>query len=301
MTKSRLGRSAAPVVTAHTLDGACPEARESDINSALVNTPEPDGVGRCQDAVVEIVQLRERLGASLVGAATPLAAADRLCEACVDLLNVDGASISMIKDGESRGTFGSSGQLSRTLDELQFTYGQGPCLDAVKLNRPVSAEDLDGAGEDRWPALAEAVLSHGIRAIYALPVKVASTPIGALDLYRHRRGPLDGSDLTGGLWAAGLASLPLLDLMTADVDWQSAADGDDGFEQLASLERVEVYQATGMIIAALNVTAADAVALLRAHAVAHDLTASDAAYRILDGRIVLSDGALRSADGGRDQ
>lgn len=27
-----------------------------------------------------------------------------------------------------RGTFGSSGQLSRTLDELQFTYGQGPCL-----------------------------------------------------------------------------------------------------------------------------------------------------------------------------
>lgn len=168
---------------------------------------------------VEISQLRERLGEAVTGAESPLAAADRLCEACVDLLDVDGASISLIKDGATQGTFGSSGELSRTLDELQFTYGQGPCMDAVHTNLPVSAGDLDGPGEDRWPALAQAVLSHGIRAMYALPVTVASTPIGALDLYRHRRGPLEGRALTGGLWAAGLASLPLLDLMNGDTDW----------------------------------------------------------------------------------
>ena len=246
-------------------------------------------------------RLRQGLGSALVGAESPLAAADRLCEACVDLLDVDGASISLIRDGATQGTFGSSGELSRTLDELQFTYGQGPCLDAVTTNRPVSAEDLDGPGEDRWPALSQAVLAHGIRALYALPVSVASTPIGALDLYRLRSGPLDGAALTGGLWAAGLASLPLLDLMNADLDWQSAGAGHDGFEQLASLERVEVYQATGMIVAAFDVNAADAVALLRGHAVAHDLTASEAAYRVLDRRILLADGELRPADGGRQR
>lgn len=247
---------------------------------------------------VELSELRERLGDSLVGAATPLAAADRLCQACVALLDVDGAAISMIRQGATRGTFGSSGELSRALDELQFTYGQGPCLDAVQKNWPVTADDLDATGEDRWPALAEAVLARGIRAMYALPVTVASTPIGALDLYRRRSGPLDGPALTGGLWAAGLASLPLLDLMNGDTDWAAAGDGADGFEQLASLERVEVYQATGMIVAAFGISAGDAVARLRAHAVSHGLTASDVARQVLDRRLLLQDNELRPADGG---
>lgn len=247
---------------------------------------------------MELSRLREGLGASLAGAASPLAAADRLCEACVELLEVDGASISLIRGGATQGTFGSSGELSRMLDELQFTYGQGPCLDAVEQNRPVAAQDLDAPGEDRWPALAEAVLGHGIRAMYALPVTVASTPIGALDLFRHRHGPLEGPALTGGLWAAGLAALPLLDLMNAEVDWQAAGDREEGWEQLASLERVEVYQATGVLISALEVGAADAVALLRAHAISSGLTASEVAYRVLDRRIVPVDGQLRSSDDG---
>lgn len=246
---------------------------------------------------MEVTRLRQRLSAAMASATTPLAAADRLCEACVDLLGVDGASISLIRSGATQGTFGSSGELSRLLDELQFTYGQGPCLDAVAQNRPVGAEDLDAPGEDRWPALTEAVLGHGIRAVYALPVTVASSPIGALDLFRHRSGPLDGIELGGGMWAAGLAALPLLDLMHEAGSWPAAPDGPGPWDQLASLERVEVYQATGMIVAALDVSAVDAVALLRAHAVARGLTASEAAYRVLDRRIVLVDGALRAADG----
>lgn len=245
---------------------------------------------------MELSWLRDGLGAALVGAPSPLAAADRLCEACVELLDVDGASVSLVRGQATQGTFGSSGELSRVLDELQFTYGQGPCLDAVAQNRPVAAEDLDAPGENRWPALSEAVLGHGIRAVYALPVTVASAPIGALDLYRHSSGPLDGQTLIGGLWAARLAAVPLLDLMSADVDWQAAADEEDGWEQLASLERVEVYQATGVLIDAFGVTAADALALLRAHAISAGLTASAVAYRILDRRLVPVDRELRAAD-----
>lgn len=70
-------------------------------------------------------RLRDELGAALDGAPTALAAADRLCAACVELLDVDGASISLIAEGKTQGTFGSSGELSRMLDELQFTYGRG--------------------------------------------------------------------------------------------------------------------------------------------------------------------------------
>jgi hypothetical protein len=250
---------------------------------------------------MEMRRLREDLGTALVGAATPLAAADRLCQTCVELLGVDGASISFVRGGSLHGTFGSSGALSRLLDELQFTYGQGPCFDAVESNRPIAAEDLEAPGEDRWPMLADALLGHGIRAVYALPVTVASIPVAALDLFRRRSGPLDGLALRGGLWAAGLASLPLLDLMNADVDWRAAADSAEGWDQLASLERVEVYQATGMVVAAFDISSADAVARLRAHAVSRGLTASEVAYRILDRRIVMANGEFRAAEGGEAQ
>lgn len=76
-------------------------------------------------------RLRTDLDAAVADAFDPPAAADRLCGACVRLLEVDGASISVRNGSEMPGTFGSSGRLSRTLSELQFTFGEGPCLGTV--------------------------------------------------------------------------------------------------------------------------------------------------------------------------
>jgi hypothetical protein len=141
--------------------------------------------------------------------------------------------------------------------------------------------------EDRWPAFGRAALRSGVRAVFALPVAVASTPVGALDLFCHRPGLLSTDRLDGGLWAAELAALPLLDLMTADIDWTAAGEDEDGWEQLASLQRVEVYQATGMIIAELDIDAAEALVRLRAYAFAKGSTASQTAWAIVERRIVL--------------
>jgi hypothetical protein len=231
-------------------------------------------------------RLWSELDAALEDAPDALAAADQLCHACVRLLDVDGASISVIDGAEMSGTFGSSGELSRTLDELQFTFGEGPCLDAVAHVRAVLVDDLDDARELRWPALAGAFLDHGVRAVFALPIAVSATCLGALDLYRRRSGRLTGPDLRGGMWAARLAARPLLDLMTADVDWQAAGDGEDSWDQLASLQRVEVYQATGVLIAALDVSPAEALVRLRAYAIGHSLPVSDVAFAVLDGRLL---------------
>ena len=232
-------------------------------------------------------QLRADLGASLAGSGGALSAADRLCLACVELLGVDGAAISLMHAGMTQGTFGSSGELSRRLDELQFTFGEGPCLDAVSSGRPVLLDDVDDSREQRWPAFSRAASESGVQAVFALPVRVARSPVGALDLFSTRPGPLSDEDLDGSLWAAELAALPLLDLMTADVDWVAAGEGGDGWDQLASLERVEVYQATGMIIAQLDVDAAEALARLRAYAFGQGLTASEAAWAIVQRRVVL--------------
>lgn len=241
--------------------------------------------------MLSVERVRDGLGAAVAEVGGGLSAADRLCVACVDLLDVDGAAISLVHEGVTRGTFGSSGALGRRLDELQFTFGEGPCLDAVAAGRPVLIADIGDSDERRWPAFAAAVLEAGVRAVFALPVEVAAARVGALDLFRATPGKLDG--LAGGLLAAELAALPLLDLMSADVDWQAVGEGGDGWSQLASLERVEVYQATGMIMAELDVGSAEALVRLRAHAYAGAQTASEVAWCIVEGGLVLGDDGWR--------
>lgn len=54
-------------------------------------------------------------------------------------------------DGTTRGTFGSSGEMSRRLDEFQFTFGEGPCLDAVRDGAPVLVANFNDPAEGRWP------------------------------------------------------------------------------------------------------------------------------------------------------
>jgi hypothetical protein len=236
--------------------------------------------------VVSHHHLRADFAAAVQGAAPGLATADRLCRACVDLLEVDGAAISLVHAGNTQGTFGSSNALSRRLDEFQFTFGEGPCLDAVRQAAPIRVPDLGDPAEQRWPAYAGAVLGEGVRAVHALPVALSQTCVGSLDLFTVAPGQLTGVDLTGGLIAAQLAALPLLDLMHADQDWAAIAQGDP-WSELASLERVEVYQATGMIMSRLDVEPAEALVRLRAHAFAQGMTASEVAWAIVRREMVL--------------
>lgn len=233
-------------------------------------------------------RMRGNLTAALAVTDSGLAAADRLCHACVELLHVDGAAISLVHGGATRGTFGSSDALSRRLDEFQFTFGEGPCLDAVSEHSPVLVADLAQAREYRWPAYADAVLEQGVQAVFAFPVVIASSSIGALDLFRYGPGPLSGEFLSGGLLAAEFAARPLLDLMTSGLDWAAAAEGGAGWEELASLERVEVYQATGMLIGQLDIEPTEALVRLRAHAFATGTTASALAWEIVNRRISIT-------------
>lgn len=249
-------------------------------------------------------EIRGRLAVAVGSADTPLTAADRLCRACVDLLDVDGAAISVIHDGVTRGTFGSSSALSRRVDAFQFTYGEGPCLDAVSGRRPVLVEDLAHPSHQRWPAFSRSVVEAGVCAVFALPVVVASESIGALDLFRHRTGPLTDDALGAGLMAADLAALPLLDLI-AEIGARAArgiVEGaeEDPWSELESLDRVEIHQATGFLIAQMGGGGpGQALVRLRARAFATGQTASEIAHEILDGRLSLApDGQWRSADDG---
>lgn len=241
--------------------------------------------------------LREDLEAAIHGPGDGSEAADRLCTACVELLHVDGAAASLMHEGASQGTFGSSGELSRRLDEMQFTLGEGPCMDAFANRVPVLVPDIGHVTGQRWPAFAGAAIEAGVHGVFALPAGIAGSFVGVLDLFRHDPGPLSGDDLDGGMLAAELLAVPLLDLLATDDDQR----GEDGVSSLAALERVEVYQATGMIMAQLDVGPTEALVRLRAHAFATNQTASEAAWAVVERRLRLPKDAWRepgAADAG---
>lgn len=214
-------------------------------------------------------------------------AADRLCEACVVLLDIDAAAIALVFDGTTTGTLGSSGALARMYDELQFTLGEGPCLDSIVQRAPVLVVDLTEPGDRHWPMYGPAMLSHQIRGVYAVPVVLAGEYVGALDLFRAYPGPLDADRLAGAIAAAEIAAIPLLDLLDADL--QAAANDpiSSAWADLNALSRAEVSQATGMVVAQLEIEPAEALVRLRAHAYVTGRSATDVARDILDRRLRL--------------
>jgi len=244
-------------------------------------------------------RLHAELDAAVSGADSAVGAVDRLCSACVELLEVDEASLSLTLDGTNRGTLGASTALGRRIDALQFTAGEGPCLDAVASGRPVLVADLEDPVELRWPGFTRGALDAGVRAVFALPVSLSRQRVGALDLYRARSGALTTQALAGGLLAAELAALPLLDVISehAAATATAAAPDEDAWGQLASLERVEVYQATGMIMGALDVDPVQALVRLRAQAYARGLTAGELAWRIVERQVALDSPDWLERDG----
>jgi GAF domain-containing protein/ANTAR domain-containing protein len=214
-------------------------------------------------------------------------AADRLCAACVMLFDVDAAAISLVFEGVASGTLGSSGGPARAYDELQFTLGEGPCLDSVTLRAPVLVVDLAAPGEARWPLYGPAMLDLQIRGVYAVPVVVAGEYVGALDLFRAQPGRLEDEHFAGAIVAAELAGIPLLDLLDADMRAAAGDPESNAWAELNALSRAEVSQATGMLVAQLEVEPTEALVRLRAHAYTTGQTATDVARDILDRRLRL--------------
>ena len=189
---------------------------------------------------------------------------DRVVAVCVELLQVDGAGISVIGDGEHRGAVALSAARYGAVDELQFSLGEGPCIDADAQGGPVLEADLVGA-EAQWPAWAPAAIVEGVRAVFAFPLRVGAARLGALSAYRASAGELMPTQLGDALVLANVATHLLLDLEAG-----TSPRAVPGRLAEAVEARAVVHQATGMVAVQLAVPVAEALSRLRAHAWAHD-------------------------------
>lgn len=118
-------------------------------------------------------------------------ALDRLCRAAVVLLSLRGAGISLMVDGELRGTAGVSGSGVAVVQELQFELGEGPCVDAWASMEPVLEPDLASPELVRWPVFGANGVGAGVLAVFAFPLH-----LGAIRIGLGRVGPSPSASVT---------------------------------------------------------------------------------------------------------
>lgn len=230
--------------------------------------------------------LRDLLSGAVQGAAATDAPA-ALCRACVDLMDVTGASVSLAgEDPDTRTLWWSSDHRAGRLAEAQYTLGDGPCRTALTDVAPVQAADLaSGADALRWPLFAQQAVALGVRAVFSLPLGRSAIAIGTLDLYRDSPGPLSDRDRSFAFPAAHAITTALLALQAQESRDAPAGSWLEG----AEADYEEVHQATGMIMVHLGVDPRIALARLRAHAFANGQTVTEAAFDVIAGRIRFHD------------
>jgi hypothetical protein len=226
-------------------------------------------VGQAQDRWLRITTA---LGARQGSTPTPLG----LCAACAEVLAVNGASVVLMGDIRTPGATYSSSTRGENLEDLQFTAGVGPGLDAYRQGIPIIESDLVGRPPARWAGFSGAAVEEGTRAVFAFPLQVGAARIGALTLYQDRAGPLDDDTYADTLVMADVVTRAFLAMQSGMPDGVLADElRDDG------AYRAEIHQASGMVSVQLNIEVGEALVRLRARAFADDTTVAQLAAEII--------------------
>ena len=206
----------------------------------------------------------------------------RLCSEAARAVPASGVGVSVMNEEGMRGVAAASDAVSETLEELQFSLGEGPCIDAFASRRVVLEPDLGHGGSSRWLAYAPAAHAQGVGAVFAFPLQVGAARLGVMDVYREGPGPLSDESLAQALTFAEVAVETLLDAQGKAVVGQAAEGLDHALES-----QYVIYQAQGMTMVDLGVPLVDALARLRAHAYAQERPLGEIARDIVAGRLRL--------------
>ncbi|MEW2529197.1 ANTAR domain-containing protein [Streptomyces sp. NPDC047071] len=169
--------------------------------------------------------------------------------------------------------FDPANALGPTLDDLQYTLGEGPNWDALHTGRTITVPDLASHPQSRWPAFTPAAARTPARAIITTPLRMGVTTPGILTGYRTSASPFPPGQRDDIDRFARIALDLLLHTSAASLD----------------LHRAEVHQAAGHLSVRLKVSVDQALLRLRSHAWHHNRPLREVAHDILTRRLTLDD------------
>ena len=196
----------------------------------------------------------------------------------VEILRVAAAGV-MLADARGRlRLIASSDERMRLLELFEFQGAQGPCLDAFSSGRALQASAADS--RVRWPVFAPQASGAGFQRMCAVPLRVRTDVIGALNLFRGDDEPFTGTEVEIAQAMAEMAAIGLI--RERSLRERNMLVGQ---LQAALNSRVVIEQAKGILAEYLTITVDEAFTLLRNYARDHNLKLSEIATDVVNRKI----------------
>jgi transcriptional regulator with GAF, ATPase, and Fis domain len=201
----------------------------------------------------------------------------RLTVRCVELLGVSTAGLLLTDQRGALRVVAASTEQTRLLELLQLQTDEGPCPECFHTGRPVAVTEL-AAAADRWPQFVAAARQIGIASVHALPMRLRTDVIGALNLFDTRPGALSADTIQLGQAMADVATIGLLQA-------RAIRQRDTLAEQLQTAlnSRVIIEQAKGVIAERRQLDMEQSFALLRSTARRTNRRLSDLSLDVVEG------------------
>ena len=195
---------------------------------------------------------------------------------CVDLLEVDAAGLLLSDQRGALQMAAASTEQARVVELFELQSDEGPCLDCFRTSRPIAAPDLRDMTE--WPRFIAHTLETGYRSVYAVPMRLRSETIGALNLFRVHPGVLALDELRIAQALADVATIGILQERTLRRREVLAEQ-----LQVALNSRIIIEQAKGVLAERGRLDMALAFDVLRGHARSTNQRLSDVALGVVNG------------------
>jgi len=178
----------------------------------------------------------------------------------------DYAGVSIVQPGGEITTPAATHDNVARCDELQYEFGEGPCVSAIWDRETFESDDLKE--EKRWPRWAPQAVELGACSLISFRLFVHEDTLGALNLYAGTRCAFDDIDRDTGVIFAAHASVAL-----SGAQRQARHDSE-----------IVVAKATGMLMGARGIGSAQALELLHRAAIRTNSKLADVAERFVERR-----------------
>jgi transcriptional regulator with GAF, ATPase, and Fis domain len=196
---------------------------------------------------------------------------------CARVLGVSAAGVLLTDQRGTLQVVAASTEQTRLLELLQLQTDQGPCPECFHTGQPIAVADLTTA-TSRWPRFAAQAREIGFASVHALPMRLRTDVIGALNLFGTEPGTLDTDTIRLGQALADVATIGLLQA-------RAIQQRDTLAEQLQTAlnSRVIIEQAKGVIAERRQLDMDQSFTLLRSTARTSNRRLSDLARAVVDG------------------
>jgi GAF domain-containing protein len=202
-----------------------------------------------------------------------------LVDRCSELLESSEVGLALADPQGHLRVLASTTERMRVLELIEIQNDEGPCRDCFRSGEPLVNQRLD-ASEGRWPKFGREARSAGFQMVHALPLRLRTETIGAMNIFNADLVELASQELNLAQALADAATIGILQERAVRHGVELA-----GQLQRALNSRIVIEQAKGVVAERLRVGMDEAFDLMRGYARGTRRRLGDVAVDLIDGSL----------------